>query len=299
FSFNQPNLSSTATWNRNAITFANQSIVGEWPASIFINTNNTIYTINQDENKILIWNENNLNFTYIPLNDFLSSLSLFVTSNGDIYFDNEHMSNSTVQRWDSKTHTFESVMNINSSCYGLFIDINDDLYCSLGDNHQVVKRNLKSSSMTSIRVAGTGYEGSNPNELKSPIGIFVDMNLNLFVADRGNHRIQLCLYGEENAITVAGQRSYKLTIILNGPSGITLDANNYLFIVDTWLSRVVGEGPYGFRCLFGCYEHVSQSNQLKEPVAMSFDSFGNMFVVDPDNDRIQKFSIENSCGKWI
>ncbi|CAF1272472.1 unnamed protein product [Adineta ricciae] len=302
FSFNQPNLSSTATWNRNAITFTNQSIVEKWPSTIFISTNNTIYTINRDEKKILIWNENNLNFTSINLNNFsfLSSFyievsSLFVTLNGDIYFDEGDEENRTVQRWISEKDAFETVMNINSSCSHLFIDINDNLYCSMIENHQVVKTNLKNSLMTLIYVAGTGDKGSNSNQLAYPHGIFVDVNLDLYVADRGNRRIQLFSYEETNAITVAGKRSYKLTISLVFPTGITLDVNKYLFIVDSKNYRVIGEGPYGFRCLVGCYGSVSQTNQLNGPNAMSFDTFGNMFVVDSYNNRIQKFSIENSC----
>ncbi|CAF0778639.1 unnamed protein product [Adineta ricciae] len=300
-SFNQPNLSSTVTWNRNGITFANESVIGKTPEAIFINTNNTIYTIHMHEKKILIWNENNLNLTSIDLDNLSVPTYLFVTSNADIYI-SDSWGDKTVQRWKSETNTFETVMNVNSACSGLFIDINDNLYCSLYEENQVMKTNLNDSSMTSIPIVGTGSEGSNSNELSNPGGIFVDVNFDLFVADTNNHRVQFFSYGETHGITVAGERSYKLTIPLLKPDGITLDANKYLYIVDRGNHRVIGEGPYGFRCLVGCYSvggdeekgGGSQSNQLKRPIAMSFDTFGNIFVVESRNNRIQKFELISS-----
>ena len=77
-------------------------------------------------------------------------------------------------------------MNVNSSCTGLFIDINDTLYCSMYSNHhQVVKRWLNDTDMTSTIAAGTGTSGSASNELNGPDGIFVDVNFDLYVADCG------------------------------------------------------------------------------------------------------------------
>ncbi|UJR19301.1 hypothetical protein I4U23_022430 [Adineta vaga] len=289
-SFNQPNLSSAATWNRNGITFANESIVGEYPRSIFINTNNTIYIINQNRKRIVIWFNNSLKPTHFFPGNFSTSYSLFVTSNGNIYIDNGFL-HKKVERWISKNMTFDIVMSVNSSCYDLFVDINDNLYCSMQRQNKVVKRDLKSSSLTPVIIAGTGNLGFASNELNSPHGIFVDINLDLYVADCGNNRIQLFQSGEINAITVVGTESLKATISLKSPSVIVLDAKQYLFIVDSWGNRIVGEGPYGFRCLIGCYGAGSRSNQLNKPITMSFDSFGNIFVVDNENHRIQKFFI--------
>ena len=296
-SFNQPHFCAKVNWTQDGITFANRSVVGSRHTPIFIDTNNTIYVINGEKNKTLVWSNNSLNPTEIILGNFSGYSSIFVTSNGDIYIDDGEKNN-VVKRWISKNKTFDIVMNVNSSCSDLFIDINDHLYCSI--SHQVAKRDLKSSSMTPIIVAGTGYEGSASNELFSPLGIFVDVNSDLFVADTRNNRIQLFPFGEMNAITVAGRGSYKPTISLDTPSGIVLDAKKYLFIVDGHNNRIVGEGPYGFRCLVGCYGKGSESSQWTWPSAMSFDVFGNMFVAELSTHQIQKFElIENSCGEFI
>jgi sugar lactone lactonase YvrE len=162
-----------------------------------------------------------------------------------------------------------------------------------------VKRSLKDPEMTSVIVAaGTGSRGSAFNELNSPWGIFVDVNFDLYVADCLNNRVQLFQSGESNGITVAGSTSPKPTINLSCPTGIVLDAEKYLFIVDYFNHRIVGSGLNGFRCLVGCYGMGLQSDQLRYPFSLSFDRSGNMFVADRDNSRIQNFQyLEKSCGK--
>ncbi|CAF4149516.1 unnamed protein product, partial [Adineta steineri] len=298
-SFNQPKFCPTAAWNSNGIILADQSIVGQDPLAIFVNTNNTIYVANRENNTIVMWQEESSNPTKIIHGSFTRPSSLFVTSNGDIYIDDGEK-NGRVQKWIAETNNFVTVMNVNSSCYGLFVDINDTLYCSMFGHYQVVKRSLHDAVMASNRVAaGTGIRGPVSNQLNGPRGIFVDMNLNLYVADCGNDRVQLFQSGASNGITVAGVFTYPSTITLKCPTGIVLDSEKYLFIMDHGNNRIVGSGSNGFHCLVGCYGAGSQSNQLESPFSFSFDHSGNMFVADQSNCRIQKFEYhEESCGKF-
>ncbi|CAF1154283.1 unnamed protein product [Adineta steineri] len=301
-SFNQPKFCLNATWNFNGFTIANRSIVGEKPWAIFVNTNNTIYVANRENSTILIWQEESLNPTKIIHGNFTEPYSLFVTSNGDIYINDGKYESGQVQKWSAETNTFGTVMNVNSSCYGLFVDINDTLYCSMHDHHQVVKRSLSDSVINSNRVAaGTGNKGKDSNQLNQPHGIFVDVNLDLYVADCLNNRVQLFQSGESNGITVANQYlSINPIITLDCPTGIILDAEKYLFIVDAGKNRIVGSGLNGFRCLVGCDGVGSQVNQLNKPFSLSFDRSGNMFVIDFGNHRIQKFKyLKRYCVKVI
>ncbi len=210
-----------------------------------------------------------------------------------------------MQKWVAAKNTFVTVMYVNSACHCLFVDKNDTLYCSMSDDHQVVKRSLNDPDMTSITIAaGTGYPGPASNELNGPWGIFVDVNFDLYVADYWNNRIQLFQSGESNGITVAGQKSpnttinlFHPTINLFHPTRIVLDAEKNLFIADG-NHRIVGSSLNSFQCLVGCDGKGSGSNQLNSPSSFSFDRFGNMFVVDLFNHRIQKFEYSGkSCGK--
>ncbi|CAF1158512.1 unnamed protein product [Adineta steineri] len=296
-SFNQPKFCQTATWNSNGITFANQSIVSQAPSAIFVNTNNTIYVVNRENNTIVMWQEKSVNPTKIISGNFTEPCSLFVASNGDIYID-DGKKDGRVQKWSAETNTFDTVMNVNSSCLGLFVDINNTLYCSMSDHHQVVKRSLNDPVVTSNRfAAGTGIKGSHSDELNGPCGIFVDVNLDLYVTDCHNDRVQLFQSEKSNGITVAGSRS---TITLHCPNGIVLDAEKYLFILDFRNHRIVGSSVNGFRCLVGCYGIGSQPSQLNNPFSFSFDRSENIFVADSSNNRIQKFQyLEESCNSSL
>ena len=153
-------------------------------------------------------------------------------------------------------------------------------------------------SLNSV-IAGNGTPGSSLTQLYGPMGIFVTTNYSLYVADYLNNRIQMFPSGQLTATTVAGDTAPG-TITLFGPSGVALDADGYMFIVDRFMNRVVGQSTSGFRCIVGCtYVNGSAPNQLSVPSSLSFDSYGNIFVSDTGNRRIQKFlSATNSCGMY-
>jgi len=290
FSFNQPRFRINATWNSSATTFANQSFVGTLPRGIFVNLNNSIYIPNRQTGQIHIWlNENHLNPTKTIEGSLSDPLSLFVTTNGDIYVDNGN--NRPVDKWIVEKETWISVMNITLRCYGLFVDIYENLYCSIHGNHRVDKQ---WSNGTTITVAG-----SELNTLNHPWGIFVDINLDLYVADCGNNRIQLFRRNQRNGITVAGYGSEKLTIDLYIPTGIVLDGDQHLFIVDHGNHRIIGSDENGFRCIFGCSGQGSTNDKLSHPRAMSFDSYGNIYVTDEGNHRVQKILKNQVCSKFL
>jgi hypothetical protein len=162
-----------------------------------------------------------------------------------------------------------------------------------------MKVSLNNGLIPPTTAAGNGILGSGSSMLSGPYGIFVDIELNLYVADTVNHRIQLFQSGQINGTTIAGNGALG-TVTLNYPAGIILDADCYLFIADASLKHIVGSGPAGYRCIVECSgESGTASNQFNAPYALSFDSFANMFVVDSDNNRIQKFLLAtNSCGKY-
>jgi hypothetical protein len=223
--------------------------------------------------------------------------SIFITISDDIYVGNK---DGGVAKHTLKTNTTDLIMKFDVKCLGLFVDIKDDLYCSMFNLHKVMKRGLNASTAKSTVVAGNGTEGTESDMLRNPWGIFVDINFDLYVADCNNFRIQLFRPGELNGITVAGSTSAINKIALACPSGIFLDADKRLFIVDNTNHRIVGPGPDGLQCLVGCNGEGSSSHQLKNPRTLNFDSDGNMFVSDVLNYRVQKFDLlTNSCGENI
>ncbi len=297
-SFNQPKFCSNASWNPNATTFANSSTIGSEPWDIFITTNNTIYAVNQENNSIVVWSGGSTVPTgYLPVS-WANLYSIFVTTTGDIYISTDN-SIAEVSKWRLYFSVGFPTMQTCQVCLDLFVDISNNLYCSMGYLNQVVTKSLNSFSDALTIVAGTGSPGSASNMLNTPYGIFVDTNFDLYVADCGNNRIQLFQSGQLNATTVAGNGSLITTITLHCPTGIILDADKYLYIVDQGNNRIVGSGPNGFQCLVGCSGPGVESDQLFRPQFLSFDNYGNIFVVDKDNSRIQQFLLMTQlCSKF-
>jgi sugar lactone lactonase YvrE len=197
---NQPKLSSCATWSSNATTIANESWVGQYPVGIFINKQNTIYITNRNNGNILVWHNGSTAPTKTIFANLINSWSLFATISNDIYVDNEYL-NGRVDKWTLNAIKSETVMNVNSSCTGIFVNIYNSLYCSSADKHRVFKVGLTSST-TSLTVVGTGCPRPVSNMLDHPHGIFVDNNTNLYVADTHNNRIQRFASDQLNAITI-------------------------------------------------------------------------------------------------
>ena len=296
-SYNQPKFSQYASWNPNAVTFTNMTTVGLNAYGLFININNTVYVTETQNSRVQVWLEGDTT----PTRTFSAGLAIpfgiFASISGDIYVDNGY-SNGRVDKWTLNATIGEATMYVKYRCLGVFTDIYDNLYCSLYDFHQVLKRSFNDDANITTIVAGSNTSGNTSDMLNYPRGIFIDIEFNLYVADAYNHRIQLFRQGLLNATTIAINGSYG-TFILNYPTDVILDGNGYLFISDTNNNRIIGSFSNGFKCIIGC-SGVSgnASNQLDTPWSINFDSYGNLFIVDGNNSRIQKFLLAtNFSGK--
>ena len=296
-SFNQPKFCPNPSWNSTATTFADHNTIASSPYHISITKNNTIYIPDRNSYRIVVWSNGSLTPTRNISGSSLYSYVIFVTTAGDIYV-GASSPNVGLDKWTSNSTVGVPTMYTCQDCWDVFVDISDTLYCSMRYSHQVVTKSLNSDSNALTIVAGTGTAGPAANMLNNPLGIFVDMNFDLYVADFGNNRIQLFRSGQLNGTAVAGNGASG-TITLNCPTAIILDADKHLFIVDCYNHRIVGSGPNGFQCLVGCSGGGGPApNQLNYPWSLSFDSYGNMFVTDLGNSRVQKLSLLTSlCSK--
>ena len=205
-----------------------------------------------------------------------------------------------IYQWSiNATSSTVKSMAINGSCFNIFVDSNNTIYCSMTSHHQVVNKFMEKNTDIFTKIAGTGESDSTPETLRFPMGIFIESNFNLYVADSGNNRIQLFKRGNLNGTTIGTNGSFE-HIELSYPTGIVLDADGFLFILDSGNHRIIGSGPNGFRCVVGCSgRNGSASNLLSNPITMNFDNYGNIIVVDRSNHRIQRFRLAtNSCGKF-
>lgn len=286
--FNSPKYCIGSEWETNGITFVNQSMAGQDPLALFITSSNQIYLLDNTQRFIRIFNANNSKLIEsIPIK-LKNTWSVFVLNN-EIYFqDGIHSEILVISRQSEKDR---SVMNVPSLCTALFIDLNHFIYCSVEDQHFIIRQSLRSNPKT-FYIGKSEIRGNKSDLLNNPRGIYVDHLFNVYVCDCFNDRIQFFLNQSNNGTTIStGQ------ITLKYPTGIIKDGNGFLFIVDQGNHRIIQENINGFRCLISCHSTFGSTNEyLHYPYSMAFDQQGNIFVSDKNNHRIQLFKYRNnSC----
>lgn len=184
--------------------------------------------------------------------------------------------------------------NDRDPCYGLFFDTNETLYCSILAKHRVIKRSLRIDNDSWITAAGDGIEGNPPTRLRFPQGIFVDINFTLYVADCDNNVIQQFKFNSTVGLEVPTNTG------LHCPTDIVLDGDNNMYIVDNKKHRIIRATlPLNnIECLIGCSATSGiELNKLTHPIALMFDTMGNIYVTDTKNKRVLKFLLINTFGK--
>lgn len=295
-SYNQHRLPVCSAWNATGILGIYSDPFGNQLTDLFVDRNNMIYVTIIGYRFVREYHSSGSDTLRTSFRNLVDPMSLFITIDRTIYADNGHAG--TVEKWTVNATNSTTVMKVNSSCLGLFVDIIDNLYCSLGAAHQVVKRSLiAGGNSLETTIAGNGVCGSTLEMLCEPRGIFVTIKLNLYVADCKNNRIQLFLPSQLIGQTIAGGTKIS-NMKLSCPSDVIVDADDYLFIVDSKNNRIIRSNENGFYCIAGCSTMEGfASDRLSEPSAAALDTFGNILVIDTGNWRTQKFLlVKNTEG---
>ncbi|CAF4608044.1 unnamed protein product [Rotaria socialis] len=145
-------------------------------------------------------------------------------------------------------------------------------------------------------VAGGNGQVNGLNQLKVPRYLFVDRQQTVYVSDSNNDRVMKWNKGAKEGIVAAGGQGYGNALTqLNGPNGIFVDTLGTLCVADSWNYRVM-RWTQGYKkqgaVIVGGNGQGEGANQFKNPVGLSFDRHGNLYVVDEYNNRVQRFSIE-------
>ena len=181
-----------------------------------------------------------------------------------------------------------------------------------------------------------GKKGNKEGEFNFPTGIAFDIkNKNLFVADYGNHRVQL--FSEQGEFLNQFGGKGNLDHQLEFPLGLSVDSNGNVIVADSgnkaikifspggrFLRKIGEEGSfnYPYHCV-QCDNHFivsdSDENSIKvfardgnflykfgkcgegdgdfnRPRCLSVDKAGHLVVCDEFNDRVQVFELS---GKFV
>jgi LPXTG-motif cell wall-anchored protein len=174
--------------------------------------------------------------------------------------------------------------------YGIAVAGDGTVYVSDRDNNRVLK--VAPGASTFTVVAGGNGGGTAANQLAEPAGIMLDAQGNLYIADRLNNRVQKWARGATEGVTVAAALPDRV-------SGTLLDVG-----VDTGGNvYALDRGPQGGRVTkwaAGATEGVvvagnngagSAPDQLAASGGLVLARFGNVFIADSANSRVQEWDI--------
>jgi sugar lactone lactonase YvrE len=227
----------------------------------------------------------------------------------------------TIVRVDARTGKLTNLFE-SDSVRGMVIDSQDNLYVSSVACHCVRKINSVTGEATVV--AGNGSEGFSGDNgpairarLNNPLGIAIDSDNNIFIADANNNRIRRVDAATGIITTVAGtdeggfsgDGGLATSAQLLTPVGIAVDTSGNLIIADSdnnrirridgetkTISTIAGGGIPGF----GGDGEPAVNALLDNPTNIIVDGAGNVYISDFGNNRVRAiFNIGDSAANPI
>jgi uncharacterized protein (TIGR03437 family) len=190
---------------------------------------------------------------------------------------------------------------------GVAVDNSGNLYIS--DMKNQVIRKVTSAGVISTyagnQALGEGYGSDNVTaingQLDNPVGLAVDSAGNLYIADSHSDQNASTTLGLVRMVSTAGIISTVVGLgntagLLICPEGVAVDASGNLYISDTE-QHVVAKFANGVLTLnfagtgydgFAGDGGPAANAELADPVGVATDAAGNVYIADPENNRIRR-----------
>ncbi len=192
--------------------------------------------------------------------------------------------------------------------WSVALDSSANLYVADLPNNRI--RRISASGVINT-VAGTGTAGfsgdagsASAAQLNQPSSVAADASGNLYIADSANNRVRkisssgiISTVAGNGTAGFAGDNGPATNAQLNQPLGVAVDSSGNLYIADAGNNRIrkvtgttiatyAGNGNPGF----GGDGGSPATAQLNNPMAVSLDTSGNLYIADSGNNRIRKIT---------
>lgn len=238
---------------------------------------------------------------------FGSIASMSENSSGEIYLLDKNGYSLRVIAKDGTVSTLPSHSDLEGA-ESIVFDSDDNLYISNPSKHIILKRtSLGALSIYAGQKNTSGFQdGSTGSALFwTPMGLAVDKENNLYVADRNNGRIRK-IFTDGRVVTFAS--SVKIAnsndTLLELPTNIGIGPDQSLFFTEAskhWIGKVTINGEVSF--MAGNQYESGLSNgslvsaRFNSPTNLSIGPDGAIYVVDLNNRLIRKIK-DNSVSTY-
>jgi len=157
-------------------------------------------------------------------------------------------------------------------------------------------------------------EGTTQALFHFPVGMAIDAQGNLYVADTYNHRIRKISPQGVVSTFAGGEKGLVdgegATARFYMPADVAIDAKGNLYVADAWNHRIrkltlegnevvvstfAGNGTTGHKQ--GAHSDGSREEaRLDEPIGITIDAKGNLYVADASGNRIRKVTPEGEVS---
>ncbi|OGX32908.1 MAG: hypothetical protein A2787_07185, partial [Omnitrophica WOR_2 bacterium RIFCSPHIGHO2_01_FULL_48_9] len=144
-----------------------------------------------------------------------------------------------------------------------------------------------------------GKEGKNPGEFKKPMALSVTLDGRIFVADTGNHRLQI--FNAEGSLQYEFGKNGTRAGQFSSPQGVAVNSKGKILVADTQNNRIQIFSHDGiYLTAFGGKSEEpflpGSEIELRLPKALAVDSKDQIYVLAPESNKIYIFGEE---GKFL
>ncbi|CAK4868622.1 unnamed protein product [Aphanomyces euteiches] len=181
---------------------------------------------------------------------------------------------------------------------GVVADSSGNMYVADAVNNRIQKLNADTQAWSEWGKRG-GQTGSSLGEFDMPLGLTVDSQDNLYVADTWNSRIQKLdantnIWSEWTTAGAFGEFKH--------PYGVTVDSKGNMYVADTGNHRILKRDAVTLTwSRWGTIDDKAGTGlgEFNRPTSVAIDSDGNVYVADMKNDRIQRLEADtNTWSEW-
>jgi uncharacterized protein (TIGR03437 family) len=200
---------------------------------------------------------------------------------------------------------------------GIAFDPNGNIYIADSRNNRI--RQVSQGIITTFAGTGAISPGGGPSaygdggpatnaQLHLPMGVAVDANFNVYIADTGDNTIRE-VTTDGNIATIAGDSfpSYQgdgglaITAELHGPEDVAVDSSGNIYIADTqnaYIRKVTTDGNINYIAGDGSIGYTGDggyatSAGLVAPFALAVDSSGNVYFAENGDSRIRRIDAKS------
>lgn len=258
---------------------------------IFVDENSTIYVADRENARIVKWTKG---ASYgqvvagklgagLSAAQFFAPMDVVIDKEGAMYITDS--GNNRVQKWTRNAESGITVLNAQRPM-GIALDNEESLYVSAF---------YKSQSLIKLRKnERNGYViASNVRDLYN---LFVDSNRSVYGADMSFNRIVRLDEGSSQMNTVIGGSFTFDDTSVSLPRSVHVDQMGTIYVVEygkNQVSRWLPGAKSGI-VIAGGNSQGNRADQLALPTDIALDTYGNLYVADSANQRIQKFLIDKS-----